>query len=432
MSGRPRVLCVAPRFAPANAADAHRLRLLLPHLCAQGWQIEVLAVDSRDVGTPCDPWLSERLPSGVPVHHVRAWPLRGWGLNGLAQRAYLPLLRRGHEILARGGFGLVFFSTTEFLLHALGPAWQRRWGVPFCMDLQDPWVNDYYREHPEVVPPGGRLKHGIMDRIQRAVEARVTPVCSGFLAVSEPYLADLARRHGPDVSARPQLVAAFPAEPAEFDGLQRARQPARQGPAVWRYVGRGGPDMARAAAAFFEAWRSALDAGVVGADDIRLAANGTSYAAAGRGEKSLEPLARARGLSAQVSESPDRLGYREMLQALVDSDALVVFGSDDPRYTASKIYPYLLARRPLLVIVHEASPVARLIGAAQGAVCVTFGPATTAEALALAVRRAWFDAGRHRTPVPLRGDVFESHTAKAQAEEVGKWWNRCATQPARA
>ena len=111
------MLCISPRFAPVNAADSHRLRLLLPHLAAQGCEVEVLAVESADVHGPKDPWLVERLPPTVPVHRVRARRMLGWAVNGLAQRSFMPLYRKGNELLGTGRFDLVFFSTTEFLLH---------------------------------------------------------------------------------------------------------------------------------------------------------------------------------------------------------------------------------------------------------------------------------------------------------------------------
>ena len=50
----------------------------------------------------------------------------------------------------------------------------------------------------------------------------------------------------------------------------------------------------------------------------------------------------------------------------------MVFGSEEPAYTASKIYPYLLSGRPVLAVFHEKSPVVSLIRAVGGGVCVTF------------------------------------------------------------
>ncbi|WP_299288396.1 hypothetical protein [uncultured Mucilaginibacter sp.] len=46
---------------------------------------------------------------------------------------------------------------------------------------------------------------------------------------------------------------------------------------------------------------------------------------------------------------------------MLAADALFVPGSDDPQYTASKIYPYLLAQKPLLAIFHQQSTAVKVI-----------------------------------------------------------------------
>lgn len=427
-----RVLAVSPRFAPINGADTHRLRLLLRHAASSGWRAEVLAVDAADVVGPIDPWLKEQLPAGVPVHRVRAWHIKGWGLNGLAQRSVWPLYRKGNELLASGRFDLVFFSSTEFALHVLGPLWKRKFGVPFCMDYQDPWVNDYYRLHPDVMPPGGLFKYAIADRLHRAMEGFVVPACSGFLAVSQNYLTDLGRRYGSEVTDKPMLVRPFPAEPAELDAFtgQISKAGATGAALTWRYVGRGGPDMARAASAFFLAWRQAVGEGALTSTSVHFEASGTSYAAAGQGAKTFEPLVAGTGIASQVRENTDRIGYSEMMLKLVESDALVVFGSDDPTYTASKIYPYLLASKPLLAIFHESSSVVRLMREVGGGVCVTFNERTALEALAAKIGEAWFSWDRHCHEVRLDPIAFAPYTAHSQAKEMRKWFDNILAQKA--
>lgn len=421
-----KVLCVAPRFAPINAADSHRLRLLVPYLHACGWCAEILTVDHRDVPGPQDPWLQQQLPQDLALHPVRAWPMRGWGLNGLAQRSFVPLYRRGASLLATGGFDLVFFSTTEFLLHGLGPLWQQRFGVPFCMDLQDPWVNDYYREHPQVRPPGGRFKYGVADQVHRLAERAVMRRCAGVLSVSPDYLQALNQRYGAAVTRQAQRVDAFPCEPNELAALGEARHAENHTPGdtrVWRYIGRGGADMATAASAFFTAWQSAMGAGQVPPSFARFEAIGTSYAPRDRAAKTLAPLAKQAGLSASVQEITERLGYSDMLRALLASDALVIFGSDDASYTASKIFPYLLAGKPLLAIFHERSPAVPLIHAIGGAVLVTYNSETSAHELANAILRAWFENSACDRAIPLDRAALEPYTAQAQAQRVAHWFD---------
>ena len=247
LNGRAlRILAVSPRFAPTNGADTHRLRLVVNHASSAGWNVEVLCVEpSLEIG-PTDPWLADGLPSDVPVHRVRSLPLTGWGLRGLSQRSIWPLYRRGSELLATGRFDLVFFSTTEFAVHLLGPVWRRRFGIPFCMDYQDPWVNDFYRRNPDVVPPGGRLKFLLADRFHRIAERMVAPACSGFLTVSRDYLDDLVRRYGEVCAARPWLVRPFPAEPVEMERVRESiptvhMRPAPGAARMWRYIGAVAP-----------------------------------------------------------------------------------------------------------------------------------------------------------------------------------------------
>ena len=237
----------------------------------------------------------------------------------------------------------------------------------------------------------------------------------------------LVVRYGDSCAQRPWLVRPFPAEPAEMARVRESTPTAQERPVpgaarMWRYIGRGGPDLRRAASAFFDAWLAALERGLVTEGEIRFQALGTSYARAGSGTRTLAPLVSASRLEPWVDEDPDRLSYSGTLAALVQSDALVVFGSEEPAYTASKIYPYLLSGRPVLAVFHERSPVVGLIRAVGGAVCVTFDEETTKSQLANAILEEWFQGRQYEQPVPLDRLALEPFSAAAQARELGTWF----------
>jgi hypothetical protein len=73
------------------------------------------------------------------------------------------------------------------------------------------------------------------------------------------------------------------------------------------------------------------------------------------------PLAAEFGLTDVVTESPGRLDYLDALSVLTHASAIVLLGSAEPHYTASKLYPALLARRPLLALFHEKSSVVSIL-----------------------------------------------------------------------
>lgn len=421
----PRVLVVSPHFPPVNAADLQRVRMLLPFLRENGWEAEVLAVDPDQVASPRDPWLAEGLPAHVPVHRVRALGL-GWawvpGLGNLGLRALGALRRAGDRLLEKGGFDLVYFSTTVFEVHGLGPRWTRRFGVPFVMDYQDPWVNDYYREHPSVVPPGGRLKHALAEALHRRMEPRVLRSCAGLTAVSQGYPDQLARRY-PDLKLPPCLVQPFPGAARDFERLDGTSAPAVDGLRHWVYVGRGGPDMAPALRGLFRALRDHAPAGLL--ETLRLHFVGTSYAAPGLGEVTLAPLAAEFGLAHLVEEQPGRIPYAETLARLRAADALLVPGSDDPAYTASKIYPYLLARRPLLAIFHRDSSVVDLMERVGGGVCVPFASGEPTEALAARIAAQWLRAKAFDQVRPLDEAAFRPFTDAECARQLGGFLRDC-------
>ena len=424
------LLLVSPRFPPTSAADSQRLRLLLPHLAAAGCTAEVLAVDPRLCSNELDPWQSAQLPPEVAIHRIgglsRRWALLP-GLGSLDARCHRALARTGSRLLRQRRFDLVYISTTEFGSFRLGHLWKRRHGVPFVLDYQDPWVNDHYRRHPEIPPPGGRLKYAISDRLHRFHEPRALRHAAGLTAVSAAYPAQLQQRY-PFAARIPSLVLPFPGSEEDFqhlEGIPASQLPfdPHDGLIHWVSIGRGGADLYKALGGLFTAL--AQDSAADLRQCLRLHFLGTSYAPAGQGIPTIAPLAQRYGLGTIVMEHTDRLPLSLALASLKAAHALLVLGSNDPGYTASKLYPYLLARRPLLAIMHAQSSVVDVIQRCGGACLATFEAHTTAAALAQQIQQGWLHQDRYTQLLPLDPLAFAPHTAAGQAAQLVPFLRQC-------
>jgi hypothetical protein len=88
---------------------------------------------------------------------------------------------------------------------------------------------------------------------------------------------------------------------------------------------------------------------------------GTSNQTAGDLRPRVLPEARSLGVEESVFEEPARIDYLDALNVLVQSNAILLLGSTEKHYTASKLYPALLARRSILAAFHEESSVVPIL-----------------------------------------------------------------------
>ncbi len=415
-----RLLIVCPFFPPANGADCHRARVLLPHFSGQGWDAEVLAVDPAFLDVPMDPWLVN--PNATtPIHRCKALSLR-WsflpGLGTLTYRAKTFVKRAGSRLIAARNYDLIYFTTTAFSLMTLGHYWKSRFGVPYVVDYQDPWITNYYREHPDVIPPGGRLKYGIVEWLSRREEPKVVCNCAGFTAVSPDYANQLRARYA--CFRAPEIVLPFPGSTDDFERIhsedvqQTVFDPA-DGLMHWVSMGVSGPIMFKALNSLFGAIAHGLKSGTL-SRNLRLHFIGTSYAPAGKGTKVVQPLAEQFGLGDIVHEQTDRVPYSTALKCLLDANAIIATGSNDATYNASKLLPYLLARKPFLTIFHKDSPASELLTRLRGATCVSFDSNDSSEAIGTRIEKVWIQEKNYDVVRPLDAAALHPYTATGQAQ----------------
>jgi len=409
----------------------------LPHFQAFGWKADVLGVHPDCVEGVRDPWLEKTVPSNITITRTRALPVgytRRIGLGNLGLRCLPYLLRVGNQILAQQKFDLVYFSTTMFPVMALGPWWRDRFGVPYVLDFQDPWLSDYYTRPGAPKPPGGQFKYGFSQVMAQVLEPYAMRQVARVISVSPEYPKTLLRRYS-WLKGDQFTVLPFGAAEQDFELLptlniqQKIFNPS-DGQQHWVFIGRGGSDMAFALRAFFQALRQVREQEPEKLHNLRLHFIGTDYAPGERAQKTVEPIAIECGVGNIVQELPQRIPYFEALQCLLDADALIVPGSDDPSYTASKLYPYILAKKPLLAIFHARSSVVDVLRATKAGIVVTFETGEELSNVSTKIIANWFKDLPPTTP-NTDWEAFRPYTAQEMTRQQCAIFDQCISSNGR-
>jgi hypothetical protein len=422
---------ISPHFPPDSTAATHRVRLLAPRLPAHGWQPTVLTVDPRDYEGRLDPGLLASVPPEVRVVRTRAWPAsasRAVGVGDLGVRAFRGLWRGASSLLAAERFDAVFITIYPSYPALLGPLLKRRFTFAFVLDYQDPWVGEWGRTAGPLA--GGRPD--VKSRVSRFVAARLEPyaltAADAVTAVSRATYEQALER---TPAARPRHCAELPIgwdrRDLEFAGGGGPRTFPDDGLVHLSYVGTllpTGFDTLRAVLRAVAALRAASPA----AERLRLHFFGTSNQRTDSPPRVL-PLAAEYGLTGIVTEHAPRLDYFEALRVLRDSTAVLLMGSRERHYTPSKVFPALVARRPVFAVLHEASNASdllRRIGRAPTVRLITYGdqtPQARVEAIANElsglIAHPCYEAGA------VDERVLEPASADSLAGELAEVFTRC-------
>ena len=375
-----RVLMISPHFPPDATAAAHRVRLLAPHLPAFGWKPTVLAVDEHGYEGGLDRDLARLVPADLEVIRCGALPARWTRLAGIGDvglRALPGLWRTSSALMTASRFDAVFITIYPTYPALLGPALKRRFNVPFVLDFQDPWVGSWGL----TVGPGAKDSPDLKSRLSRALARRLEPIAvsaaDAITAVSDLTYEDVLARTG---RSRPLVCATLPVgwdarDLQAMNGAANRFYDADNGCVHLCYAGTLLPNGVGTVCAFLDAVRRLAEKEPALYRTLRLHFYGTSNQTAGSPPPRVLPLARDRGIADIVSETPVRIGYVDALHVLRDATGILLMGSSERHYTASKLYPALMARRPLLAVFHQSSSVTsilRSVGRAPSVRLVTF------------------------------------------------------------
>jgi hypothetical protein len=366
VSGRT-VIIVSPYFPPSTLASVHRARHLAKHLPAAGWTPIVLCVDETYHEQDLDPALAALVPTHVHIVKTTALPARitrGVGIGDISLRAWYPLRRAIIRLLEARPVDAVLITGSPFYPMLFAPVVKHRFGIPVVLDFQDPWVSAWGAAQSRL------SKAGVAHKLAAALESCALRASDFVVSVSDTQNKEMAARYSWFDASR---MAGIPigGDPDDFTVM-------RSGPPIegrnhlepsFIHLSYVGTFLPRAAPLFRTLLRAfarlrAVEPALAGR--VRLNFIGTSNQPNDDSIYRVRPLAEAEGVLDAVREIPARLPYMHALGVLAVSDGVLLIGSDEPHYTASKIYPALMSGRPFLSLFHCASSAHRILTAAGG------------------------------------------------------------------
>ena len=374
------VIIIGADFAPSSLPPATRIRYFAKHLPDFGWQPTILTTRPEYYESAVDAENEQLLSGSLEIIRTRALStsrMRKIGIGDIGMRSLWHHWRALGKLRREKKIDLIFIPVPPHMSMALGRLAQMRFGIPYVVDYIDPWITEYYWGLPRHErPPKWAMSYWLSRWLEPFSLRRVNHITGVSRATTDQVVSRYAH-------LSPQQATEIPygAEAGDFDYLRNHPRPnkifdARDGRLHVSYVGAYTEPMKETLVALFAAFRSGLDRAPEMFDRVVLHFVGTTYSTNGADPFRVTRVAKECGVDQWVREHPQRIPYLDSLQTILDSDALVLLGSGEPHYTASKVFPYVLAQRPLLAVFHEESSVVKILRETNAGRLVTFNAQT--------------------------------------------------------
>jgi len=411
-----RVAIVTSHFPPSNLAGVHRSRLWAQYLPEFGWEPIVVTAHWKFYEEALDWSLSELVSADLRVIRTNAFSVKPMRFVGdIGVRAFCQQLKVLDELVVQKEIDFIHITIPSNYSAMLGAIIHHRYGFPFGIDYQDPWVHPW----PGVEKPLSKawlsyklgswlepwaLKHAILI-------TGVAPLHYEAAMDRNPHLRDRC------------VTAAMPIGNSEFDYQLMQTKPPREaflfpkGDGLFHMI-YAGTMWAKAYAVldrFLEALAELRDREPRLMERFRVHFVGTGQSP-NKPEGIIGPRVERLGLGRWVAEFPRRIDYADVLTHLANASAILILGSTEAHYTPSKVYQSVQAKRPIFALLHEQSTAVGVLRDSQSGRVVTFTDNALPEAGSLAASLSNFIRDPQYSPDKVRWETFDAYSARNSAK----------------
>jgi len=339
------ILIIYPHWPPSNLAGVHRARLIANYLSEFEWHPVVLSVHPDCYEEPHDWDLLKTVSDKIEVHFVKAFKVRKPRIIGdIGLRSFFQLKQAALEIIKQKKIEFIWIPIPSFYIAILGRVLFNKTKIPYGIDYIDPWVRDISNRK--------NLRAILSNAIARLLEPYAIKKASLVSGVAEAYFKPAIERNFRKM--KPVQVAM----PYGFDRndhlirIENIFYPWSEYKACKPYIYAGAflPLSGLFINLLCKALRDLKNLEILD-PDVRLFFIGTGN----YNHKSIAEYAEEYGVNDIVIEIRDRFPFLHVLNFLSGAKGVLLIGSTEEHYTASKTFQSVLSGRPVFSILHYKS-----------------------------------------------------------------------------
>lgn len=409
-----KLLIIYPHWVPSNLAGVHRPRLVANFLPRFGWHPIVLTVKPEFYEEAPDPDMHKTVSPEIEVHHVDAKPV-GKGLRiigDIGLRAWSQIKERALELIAEKKLDFIWIPIPSFYMAIMGRVLHEKTGLPYGIDYIDPWVRDISNRK--------NLRSISSLWLARLLEPYAVKKAALISGVSKGYYQPVLERNFKDRTVQ-ELAFPYGFDPHDhsivLNSIVLPWPESVMKPLV--YAGAFLPNahlfietLFRGIAAFRS--QNPLDPG------CRLYFIGTGAYTG----KSILDYAVEQGIEDLVIEIRERKPFLHILTYLRKAYGVMLIGSTEKHYTASKTFQSLLSERPVFAMLHQdSSAVAIMKQARADQYLIRWNSSKTQETLETEVKETFAHFMDEQKTWDIELSALAPYSAEQNAKKLSETLN---------
>jgi hypothetical protein len=344
------VLIIYPHWVPANLAGVQRPRLIGNFLTSFGFHPLLLTVDSSYYEEPLDHLMKKTVSSDIEVIYTKAYKVTTPRIVGdIGLRAFPFLKKEALKLCKERQIDFIWIPIPSFYTAILGRILHEKTKIPYGIDYIDPWVRDITNQN--------NLRAKFSQFVAQSLEPYAVKKAALITGVSTSYYQPVIERNFKKPPVDAGMPYGFDPNDHEIE-LKDLKLPWDNHPNCkpWIYAGAFLPNSHLFIDSFFETI-ALLKAVSKWDDNIKLFFIGTGPYPA----KRITAYARDHGIEDIVIEQRERAPFLHVLNFLSKAHRVMLFGSTQQHYTASKTFQCLLSKKPLFCMLHAQSSAVSVI-----------------------------------------------------------------------